>query len=510
DTCEYRCYLDHNCISVNFYFGENGAEPHNCELNNSTSKEYDKDLVKAASYVYHGTKTILLRSSCSLTPAYDRHSAPGKMGRRIFLSAAAPHSKLLANSVTHHIISIIDECVLNFHKCSEYSSFTNTEGSYKCSYNPEFSGDGVKDNNLTATIKNITSFVNKLTLTNVLKTVITAATQLPLAPIPMDHSSAFVNLDSVVMDTTAQTSMNVPPIPTTAARTMPLVQTPLGRSTVLVILDLLEMDTSARTSAEMLRIPPTVAMKTLFAKIPMDLRSVYVTLDSVGMDTIVQTLMSVLRIPTTAVGTMPLVQIQRDCSTALVILDSAGMDTTVQTSMNALQIPTTAAGTMRLVQIPRDRSTALVVLDSPAMDTTVKARLSFSCKLETYPSPYSPFARLLIIMIIVRSVDVILDIDECTVDTHNCSRNSATCINTEGSFNCYCKQGFARNGRKFQGRILEISSYLTTFYISMSVLKIFTAVTSTMPYVQILRDRSNALVSRNSFGMDTAVELCPS
>ena len=56
DTCEYRCYLDDNCVSVNFYFGQNGAEAHNCELNNSTSKEYDKDLVKVANYVYHGTK----------------------------------------------------------------------------------------------------------------------------------------------------------------------------------------------------------------------------------------------------------------------------------------------------------------------------------------------------------------------------------------------------------------------------------------------------------------------
>ena len=56
DTCEYRCYLDHNCVSVNFYFGEKRAKAHNCELNNSTSKEYDKDLVKAANYVYHGTK----------------------------------------------------------------------------------------------------------------------------------------------------------------------------------------------------------------------------------------------------------------------------------------------------------------------------------------------------------------------------------------------------------------------------------------------------------------------
>ncbi|XP_022808513.1 uncharacterized protein LOC111345493 [Stylophora pistillata] len=56
DTCEYRCYLDYNCVSVNFYFGENGAETHNCELNNSTAKEYDEDLVQAANYVYHGTK----------------------------------------------------------------------------------------------------------------------------------------------------------------------------------------------------------------------------------------------------------------------------------------------------------------------------------------------------------------------------------------------------------------------------------------------------------------------
>ena len=56
DTCEYRCYLDHNCVSVNFYFGEKGAKAHNCELNNSTGNEYGKNLVKAADYVYHGTK----------------------------------------------------------------------------------------------------------------------------------------------------------------------------------------------------------------------------------------------------------------------------------------------------------------------------------------------------------------------------------------------------------------------------------------------------------------------
>ena len=70
-----------------------------------------------------------------------------KWGGIIFLSAAAPHSKLLAISVINHIISIIEECVLNLHKCSEHASSANTEGSYKCSCNAEFGGDGVKDNN---------------------------------------------------------------------------------------------------------------------------------------------------------------------------------------------------------------------------------------------------------------------------------------------------------------------------------------------------------------------------
>ena len=51
DTCEYRCYLNHNCVSVNFYFGPSEAGIQNCELNNSTKKKHDKDLTKAANYV---------------------------------------------------------------------------------------------------------------------------------------------------------------------------------------------------------------------------------------------------------------------------------------------------------------------------------------------------------------------------------------------------------------------------------------------------------------------------
>ena len=55
DTCEFRCYLEHNCVSINFNVQPKEPETENCELNNSTNQEHEKDLIKAANYVYHGT-----------------------------------------------------------------------------------------------------------------------------------------------------------------------------------------------------------------------------------------------------------------------------------------------------------------------------------------------------------------------------------------------------------------------------------------------------------------------
>ena len=45
---------------------------------------------------------------------------------------------------------------------------------------------------------------------------------------------------------------------------------------------------------------------------------------------------------------------------------------------------------------------------------------------------------------------LILDIDECASDKHNCS-DDAACNNTKGSFNCTCKPGFTGNGYKCEG-----------------------------------------------------------
>ena len=47
-----------------------------------------------------------------------------------------------------------------------------------------------------------------------------------------------------------------------------------------------------------------------------------------------------------------------------------------------------------------------------------------------------------------------LDIDECAEDTHNCSKDGASCSNTKGSFNCTCKAGFTGDGHNCIGTLL--------------------------------------------------------
>ena len=46
-----------------------------------------------------------------------------------------------------------------------------------------------------------------------------------------------------------------------------------------------------------------------------------------------------------------------------------------------------------------------------------------------------------------------LEIDECTEGTHKCDVNGAVCINTPGSYNCTCKNGFVGDGRTCTGKL---------------------------------------------------------
>lgn len=74
DICELQCYMEHNCVSINFEVRPGASGAHNCDLNNSTQKEHEKDLVKAANYVYHGTnvsyKTSCISAICILLTIY--------------------------------------------------------------------------------------------------------------------------------------------------------------------------------------------------------------------------------------------------------------------------------------------------------------------------------------------------------------------------------------------------------------------------------------------------------
>ncbi len=45
----------------------------------------------------------------------------------------------------------------------------------------------------------------------------------------------------------------------------------------------------------------------------------------------------------------------------------------------------------------------------------------------------------------------LLDIDECTEDTHDCDVD-ASCYNTPGSFNCACNGGYSGNGTYCNGK----------------------------------------------------------
>ena len=50
-----------------------------------------------------------------------------------------------------------------------------------------------------------------------------------------------------------------------------------------------------------------------------------------------------------------------------------------------------------------------------------------------------------------KSILSFLDFDECKFKTHKC-HNDATCMNTNGSFNCHCNTGYTGNGTNCQGK----------------------------------------------------------
>ena len=57
DDCVLFCYLNDNCVSLNFKKNaELGGIGYICEANNATHLEYDIDLIDNGVFYYHGSK----------------------------------------------------------------------------------------------------------------------------------------------------------------------------------------------------------------------------------------------------------------------------------------------------------------------------------------------------------------------------------------------------------------------------------------------------------------------
>ena len=56
---------------------------------------------------------------------------------------------------------------------------------------------------------------------------------------------------------------------------------------------------------------------------------------------------------------------------------------------------------------------------------------------------------------------MLLDVDECNNNGHNCHVGKANCLNIPGSFECHCKDGYTGNGTFCSG--LYCSQYSLTF-----------------------------------------------
>ena len=54
---------------------------------------------------------------------------------------------------------------------------------------------------------------------------------------------------------------------------------------------------------------------------------------------------------------------------------------------------------------------------------------------------------------------ILTDIDECATKTHHCNLN-ANCTNTNGSFECVCKEGYTGDGKSCSGKTHDFNGWI--------------------------------------------------
>ena len=71
DLCELQCYLQPNCVSINFNVTPDSEGRHECELNNATHRSHDNELMNKDGYLYKGAEVLHLNLLLSFAEKKD-------------------------------------------------------------------------------------------------------------------------------------------------------------------------------------------------------------------------------------------------------------------------------------------------------------------------------------------------------------------------------------------------------------------------------------------------------
>jgi len=121
--------MESNCVSFNLKASQIGN--HYCELNNATHEGHKEEMEESQNFVYRAAKNACVNKPCKNNATCQ--SGFTDKGYRCLCTSGfkGPNCE-----------SDIDECAEGKHNCSATAVCKNTEGSYNCTCNPGYYGDG--------------------------------------------------------------------------------------------------------------------------------------------------------------------------------------------------------------------------------------------------------------------------------------------------------------------------------------------------------------------------------